>query len=230
MLLHFIPSLLTLALGTIQGSTSSAINNIAKPNCPTHCGNMTIPYPFGIDDESDSWIQLSAFSFSQKNMFIVLGCDDYSLMRGTKGVCGRVEDVPNDGQCSGRGCCQTSIPKGLDLYNISLSTFRNHTYVWDFNNCGYAFLGEEGSFVFRGASDLSSNWDAWDRIKSTVRIVVDWVIAPKGGCSESVECKENSSCHVVDGGGYRCKCNNGFEGNPYLDPGYQGQFPLYIKC
>ncbi|KAI3804462.1 hypothetical protein L1987_26014 [Smallanthus sonchifolius] len=247
MLLHIILSLLTLALGTLQGSTSRAINNIAKPNCPTHYGNVTVPYPFGIgkdtgcslDDSfyvtcdtsneypnlflhstgieiynfSESefrigagianrcynqdgtieenygwWLQLNTFTYSQKNTLTVLGCDDYSLIRGTKGrsfsigclgVCGEVEDVPDDGQCSGPGCCKTSIPKGLDFYNISLSTFRNHTDVWSFNRCGYAFLGEEGSFKFRGASDLSPGGDVWARIKSTVHVVLSLLNAKK---------------------------------------------------
>ncbi|XP_076895600.1 wall-associated receptor kinase 2-like [Bidens hawaiensis] len=296
MLLHImILSLSTfpfiMALGTLQGSTTSAINNIAKPNCPTRCGNVTVPYPFGIgkdsgcslDDSfymtcnmsssdpilflqssnieiyniSDSefrirtwpafrcyesngtmrnefewWSRLvSPFTFAQKNKFTVLGCDDYSLIRGTKetdfssgclGLCGKAQDVPNDGQCSGSGCCQTSIPKGLDYYNVTLHTFKNHTDVWSFNQCGLAFLGEEGSFVFRGADDLSNPTDVWGRIRATVNVVVDWVIAPDTrGCNESTACKENSSCYEVDGGGYRCRCNNGYQGNPYLDPGCQ---------
>ncbi|KAF5816012.1 putative protein kinase RLK-Pelle-WAK family [Helianthus annuus] len=291
MLLHIILLSLfafpfSIALGTLQGST---INTMAKPNCQTRCGNITVPYPFGIGNDTDCsidnsfhvtcnmtyeppklflrssdfeiysisdselrigttvsygcynkngtlindfdfWIQLSAFTFSQKNKFTVLGCDDYSFIRGTNGVdfsngclglCSKAQDVPDDGQCSGMGCCQTSIPKGLSKYNVTLYTFNNHTAVLPFNDCGYAFLGEEGSFEFRGVHDLYADSDLVERIESTVPVVVDWVIAPKEGCSESSACKENSSCYEVDGGGYRCRCNNGYDGNPYLDPGCQ---------
>ncbi|KAJ0802697.1 putative protein kinase RLK-Pelle-WAK family [Helianthus annuus] len=276
-----------MALGTLQGSNTSAI---AKPNCPTHCGNVEVRYPFGIGKDtgcsldnsfylnctisdgtpklflrssriqiysiSDSelrvyaspafrcynqdgtiysefewWTGLSSFIFSDKNKFTVLGCDDYSLIRGTKGtdfssgclgVCGKPQDVPDDGQCSGSGCCQTSIPKGLNYYSVTLNAFQNHTDVWSFNECGLAFLGEEGSFKFRGANDLFNATVVWERIRATVPVVVDWAIAPDTrGCSESTECKGNSSCYEVDTGGYRCRCNHGYEGNPYLDPGCQ---------
>ncbi|XP_076924108.1 wall-associated receptor kinase 2-like [Bidens hawaiensis] len=279
-----------IALGTLQGSTN--INNISKPNCPTHCGNVKVPYPFGIGNDtecslddtfhvtcnmtsgelflrssdikiyniSDSelriatnvvykcynengtidnqfenwWDSLSAFTFSEKNRLTVLGCDDYSLMRnsiygpssGCMGICRSKEDVPDNGQCSGIGCCQTSIPKGFRYYNVTLHTLRNHRDVWSFNRCGMTFLGEEGTFVFGGANDLSNANDVWYRVKSSVPVVVDWAIASNTrNCAESTTaCKENSSCYDADGGGYRCRCNDGYEGNPYLDPGCQGQF------
>ncbi|PWA73077.1 pentatricopeptide repeat (PPR) superfamily protein [Artemisia annua] len=42
-----------MALGTLQGtSNSSAMNYIAKPGCQTHCGNITVPYPFGIGKDT----------------------------------------------------------------------------------------------------------------------------------------------------------------------------------
>ncbi|KVH94790.1 EGF-like calcium-binding [Cynara cardunculus var. scolymus] len=34
--------------GNLQSSTTIASGNIAKQGCQTHCGNMTVPYPFGI--------------------------------------------------------------------------------------------------------------------------------------------------------------------------------------
>ncbi|XP_076890962.1 wall-associated receptor kinase 2-like [Bidens hawaiensis] len=297
MLFHFVLCLFINPYYT-KSSALEVMNNIGKPGCLTQCGNLTVPYPFGIgkdtgcsldesfyvtcnkssaepklflqssdiqiysisdsefrigtdvaykcynEDKSLSWdyegrYSISPFSFSPKNKFIVVGCDDYSLIRGVGfsggcfGLCSEAQHAPDNGQCSGMGCCETSIPKGLDNYNITIYTFRNHTDVWSFNRCGYAFLAEEGSFKFQGARDLTGEWSVWERIWATVPVVVDWVVA--GNCSE---CKGNSSCIKVDGGGYHCKCNNGYQGNPYLDPGCQdinecedsGTNPCYGDC
>ncbi|KAL8201770.1 hypothetical protein R6Q57_010917 [Mikania cordata] len=286
----FIISLLTMAVGTFDGSTTN--NNIAKPNCPTACGNITVPYPFGIgtdcslDDNSfnltcdtsnhespklfigngnldiysisDLELRIltivsnlcynqtgygvgytshtnigkyKAFTFSTKNKFTVVGCDDYALISGIDdtyfaggcyGLCREEVDV-TDGECSGIGCCQASIPKGLTYYNVTLNTLHGHSDVWSFNECGYGFLAEEGKYKFN-ISDLSTNSSNFkNMIKSTMPIVLDWVIKSNKSCDAEVNvCKGNSSCYDVVGvGGYRCKCNHGYAGNPYLDQGCQ---------
>ncbi|KAD7477979.1 hypothetical protein E3N88_01115 [Mikania micrantha] len=281
---------LTMAMGTFDGSTTN--NNIAKPNCPTACGNITVPYPFGMGTDcslddisfnltcntsnhdspklfigngnleiyniSDSEVRIftivsnrcynqtgyrvgytsytnigkrKAFTFSTKNKFTVVGCDDFALISGRDdayfaggcyGLCREEVDVA-DGECSGIGCCQASMPKGLTYYNVTLNTLREHSDVLSFNECGYGFLVEEGKYKFN-KSDLSANYqDFKSRIKSTMPIVLDWVIKSNKSCdAEANVCKGNSSCYDVEGGGgYRCKCNHGYQGNPYLDQGCQ---------
>ncbi|GJT12386.1 wall-associated receptor kinase 2-like protein [Tanacetum coccineum] len=113
-------------------------------------------------------------------MLTVIGCYDYGLIEGAYGVnfsggCiglgSEAQDVP-DGQCSGKGCCQISITKGLKYYDVTLGTFPNRTSVWSFNKCA----------MTRPLSLLS----------------------------------------------YRCRCNKGYEGNPYLDQGCQGMWGYNI--
>ncbi|KAI3750477.1 hypothetical protein L2E82_21115 [Cichorium intybus] len=199
------------------------ISNSIAYSCYNRSGQLT--------QENQGWTDLgtTAFTFSQKNKFSVVGCDDFALITGTNGadfssgclgLCSNASDVPT-GYCSGIGCCQTSIPKGLKVYNTSFISFDNHTKVVSFNRCGFAFLGEEASFQFGGARDLSNATEFYERLMSVVPVVLDWVIGGNKSCSQATECKGNSICQDAETGGYRCICNPGYQGNPYLDPGCQ---------
>ncbi|GJZ66217.1 wall-associated receptor kinase 2-like protein [Tanacetum coccineum] len=273
------------------------MNNIAKPGCQTHCGNVAVPYPFGIgkdtgcslDDSlylscntsfdppklylpsfkqdsvfeihniSDSELRVftnvgskcydqygnltndydsvtglfNGFTFSEKNKFTVIGCDDIVVIQGSGvesvdpyassclGFCTELSDVVV-GECSGNGCCQTSITKGLRNYNVVFRTLKRHQDVWRINDCGYAFLGEQNTFRFGGASDLSNSSNIIQRVESSVLVVIDWVIRSGfRNCSQATECKENSECYDADSvrsgyAGYSCRCNQGYEGNTLI--------------
>ncbi|KAL8512155.1 hypothetical protein ACS0TY_018565 [Phlomoides rotata] len=102
-----------------------------------------------------------------------------------------------------------------------MASVHNHTNVLSFNPCSYAFFGEENQFVFQGLSDFSDH-NFMARVLDTVHMVLDWGIGNKT-CADHVErpCKGNSSCVDSDVklGGYSCRCENEYEGNPYMDPG-----------
>ncbi|PIN23363.1 Serine/threonine protein kinase [Handroanthus impetiginosus] len=262
-----------------------------KPNCTDHCGNTSIPYPFGTTEDcsqsddffvtcnkklhppklflwdsnieiidikldgqlrvlqfiasdcyhrngtrasyKEPWIWFSTFTVNNTaNKFTVIGCDTYGsiygqrfdryYMTGCTAYCYEKDDLI-EGSCTGSGCCWTSIPKEVSTVNLTLSSYYNFSYVWDFNNCSYAFLAEESAFTF--SPENMTNL----RNVEELPMVVDWAIG-NGTCEEaqmnpsSYACKSrNSSCYnkTDNGHGYRCSCWEGYQGNPYLIDGCQ---------
>ena len=78
---------------------------------------------------NDPWIRLSKFPISHtKNKFTAIGCDTHALIKGFRGTayttgCMSLCDTISDGvegSCSGIGCCQTVIPKGVMDYRIDV--------------------------------------------------------------------------------------------------------------
>ncbi|KAK6145499.1 hypothetical protein DH2020_022319 [Rehmannia glutinosa] len=285
---------LSLALANNPPSTTTrkalaGAANVAKPGCQTTCGNLTVPYPFGIglnsgcsigpwfdvncDNSSKPYIRTgnleivelsngqlrinnwvaarcyaqngtitrqnpvainftsTPYSFSDSNRFTVVGCDDVAVIVGSSGrnftsgclsLCSQSSDLM-DGFCTGIGCCQTPIPKGLKTFSSALGSLNNHTRIHSFDPCGYAFVGDQERFRFRTSDLLDTSFQ--NRTVQNVPIVVDWAIGD-GTCDQEKEsgdfaCRENSVCVDSDTGlgGYNCNCSEGYEGNPYLSPG-----------
>ncbi|KAL6317008.1 hypothetical protein AAG906_026723 [Vitis piasezkii] len=173
----------------------------------------------------NGWLGLSKFTISTtQNKFTAVGCDTIALVKGNRGqnyttgclsLCNSIDDVIN-GSCSGIGCCQTSIPRGVRSYDIELASVYKHQQVLGFNPCSYAFVAEDGFFNF-------SSLDLLDlRGRNQFPLVLDWAIGNKT-CHEAemdaanYACKENTQCHdSTSGPGYGCSCSDGYRGNPYL--------------
>ncbi|KAM7470282.1 hypothetical protein LguiA_008465 [Lonicera macranthoides] len=171
----------------------------------------------------------SAFTFSSKqNKFTVLGCNTVGQCKNVRTMPDRGHqerflvgcfsgcyrkvnstDMISDGGCSGLGCCQTQIPKGSAILNVSLYTELD--YVKNFSPCSYAFLAKQG-------------WDGFNTINLTDKsnvshkspVVVDWVVRNET-CGNFSTCGDNANCTDSPNGlGHSCSCKQGYEGNPYL--------------
>ncbi|CAL4967652.1 unnamed protein product [Urochloa decumbens] len=278
---------------------------MAHPGCQERCGNLSIPYPFGIgpgcfrsglevtcdhstgraylgsagssiwafdifllqgearvhkhltwdcyndtgiSDFSRSFMDLRSYQISHtKNKFTAIGCDTIAFIQGentnsyTSGCmsfCSSKASVDTNGQCTGMGCCQTSIPANLTYFNTTFST-RQSASVQDFNPCSYAFVIETQQFRF-DISDLAGYNFAY-KYSDGVPLVLNWV-AGKESCDEakknmsSYAClSKNSKCIPSDSGpGYLCNCSSGYGGNPYLEDGCQDidecAFPEQYLC
>ncbi|CAJ2651143.1 unnamed protein product [Trifolium pratense] len=194
--------------------TDSSSNNTEKPNKPF------------LGDPS--------FTISStENKFITVGHDSYGYLNSyfngatySTGCLTRCYDCDpkmvlignNTGKCTGLGCCQVDIPPLMK--NITLKTFRfpTSTLSQDQEDCSYSFIAKQGSYNF--SVDHIHNLP-----NQSFPLVVNWAISSEScliaKTTDSYACRENSECvdNDPDYEGYRCKCLEGFEGNPYLPGG-----------
>ena len=179
-------------------SIEADYNALPKENCTRSCGNIIIPFPFGVEEGCSA------------NTDFQLNC------------------TPSNVTVLDRGYAQYRVINvSLDDGSLTVSNMRNDTSsnnierVVDTNNYGHTYydLRELYMSVVDGIFDFSQEDEI--RIKWVVANLTCEQAKQRNACVSS-----NSYCHNVTAGktqyGYRCKCFNGFQGNPYLQNGCTG--------
>lgn len=114
-------------LDTSLTSSTIRVLNVISTYCYNTSGQMEDRSR--VYDASDTPYRFSGI----QNKFIVIGCNtlgyiaDYSdnssnsqsYLTGCLSTCCRLSDMTN-GSCSGVGCCQTRIPRGMSTYQVGL--------------------------------------------------------------------------------------------------------------
>ncbi|KAK4490209.1 hypothetical protein RD792_000867 [Penstemon davidsonii] len=175
-----------------------------------------------------------SFPFSHaRNRFVALGCDTIARLTETDNLVHQnvytrmgcmsfclTNNSVEDGVCSGAGCCESSIPKGLFGFNISIGSENNYTSVTGFNPCSFSFLAADDFYNFSIADLRNNSFRGTDDVPT----ILDWSVM--NTCNESKKnstayaCGDNSFCKDSDKGmrvdTYVCQCSPGYQGNPYL--------------
>ncbi|RVW81539.1 Wall-associated receptor kinase 2 [Vitis vinifera] len=158
---------------------------------------------------------MEPFSYSHtENKFIGIGCDIFAYIGWSW--------LDTNYSCSGIGCCQTTFPEDLSIFDIrigNMSTWPDGR-DWPSNQCSLVLIAENNFSEFHQFDVSFSNVNKTYFYPS----VLNWAIGNKS-CHEAQKrgdyaCGSNSRCvNSKKGSGYTCQCNSGYRGNPYLPDG-----------
>ncbi|KAL4318037.1 hypothetical protein GQ457_18G014370 [Hibiscus cannabinus] len=150
-----------------------------------------------VSDSSIGLYWLYEFAISHtRNKFTSIGYDTIAYITssiiglnystGCLTFCGSVNDVINR-SCSGIGCCQTAIPRGM------------RGYEFNFDIVGTIPFQQKGIPTYFLLANRDTKCTEAQRD------------------TQNYACKGNIVCIDPDNNvGYLCKCVDGFQGNPYL--------------
>nr|POF09446.1 wall-associated receptor kinase-like 8 [Quercus suber] len=165
----------------------------------------------------------SPFYFSSyRNKFISVGCNNIALMTGIDPMvrvgcnsdCDNKTMIEREAKCSGFNCCQTRVPSGNQVFNVS---FKSKDEENNGNEkCKHAFLAEKEWFD----SDITNPSYEMPFLER-VPVALEWTVSNFLNLSSSGAARRKAEWFSTSYGGRQYICRRGYEGNPYLYTGCQ---------
>uniref|UniRef100_A0A0D9YVB8 Protein kinase domain-containing protein n=1 Tax=Oryza glumipatula TaxID=40148 RepID=A0A0D9YVB8_9ORYZ len=201
------------SLGCNSGTNGEVYNSTRKASCTTSCGNMTIPFPFGLEEGCYA-LEKFRLNCTRANVtvldryYLKFRVANFSVNEGYLSLAYQGNSTSSENQMP----ALTMIDHGEDS-----TSFRVNDVLPDlFDISEY---------------DMKMSWAVTNITCTAAMGMQNSTYACRSNNSTCVEVfprQGNSTMHL----GYRCKCDQGYDGNPYIDGGCQDidECKLPNKC